>query len=142
MIQAKYIHIACLIIYAIFQFYQACSSFMVVFIEYKSYFDLNIKLLTVFHIVGLCSSSTCLILGSIKLNVKLIASAMLYLLYKVGFFFWHLQKTYNITIGCVEDRESFCDPERLTRFYQHILLFGKKFYIFINLPDQKLFQLI
>ena len=131
MIQAKYFHITCLIIYAVFQFYQACSSFMVVFIEYKSYFDLKIKLLTVFHIVGLSFSSICLILGSIKLNINLIASACLYLFYKVGFFFWHLQKTYNITIGCEETREAFCDPERLWRFYQHILLFSKNFILHI-----------
>jgi hypothetical protein len=123
---ARHFHVVCLLIYAGFQFYQAYSSSSAVFVEYKDHFNLNIKFLTAFHVVGLTVSSVLLILGSIKLRVKLIASAIPYLIYKVGFFFWHLPKAYDITIGCEETNDSYCDPHRLFRFYQHILLFRKK----------------
>lgn len=126
MISALHIHVVCLLVYAVFQFYQAYSAFSAVFIEYKHHFELKIKFLTAFHILGMLSSSVLLIFGSIKLKVKFIASALPYLIYKVGFFFWHLRKAYDITIGCEETRDSYCDPSRLLRFYQHISLFRKK----------------
>lgn len=123
---ARIFLIFCLIVYAVFQFYQAYSSFVTVFIEYKDHFEVKIKFLTVYHIFGLIISSVLLIAGGIKSKKILLLSALPYLIYKVGFFFWHLQKVYDLTIGCEETREAFCDPKRLIKFYQHILMFSKK----------------
>jgi hypothetical protein len=121
----RYFLVVCLIIYAVFQFYQSYSSFVTVFIEYKHHFEMKIKFLTGFNIFGMTTSSILLIVGGIKLKQNLLLSALPYLIYKVGFFFWHLRKAYDLTIGCEETRESFCDPKRLVKFYLHLLIFSK-----------------
>jgi hypothetical protein len=131
-------HVVCLIVYGLFQFYQAYSSSVTVFIEYKNHFEVKIKFLTGFHIFGLITSSILLIIGGLKLKRQLLLSALPYLIYKVGFFFWHLRKAYDLTIGCEETRESFCDPKRVFKFYIHLLMFCKK----INLPQRSIFKIL
>lgn len=123
---ARSFQVFCLIVYAVFQFYQGYSSFVTVFIEYKNYFEVQIKVLTAYHICGLVASSVFLIYGGLKLKANFLLIALPYLFYKVGFFFWHLPKAYDLTIGCKEtNSHEFCDPQRLMKFYQHIFIFSK-----------------
>lgn len=110
-----------LIAFAIFQFYQVYSSFVTVFIDYIHYYSNKIKILTGFNIVGLTTSSTLLIVGAIRSKANLLLIALIYLFYKVGFFFWYLKDFYYITIGC----EGSCDSNRLWIAYQHIAVFGE-----------------
>jgi hypothetical protein len=131
-------HVFCLMVYSLFQFYQAFSSYETVFVEYKTHFEVKIKFLTGFHIFGLITSSILLIVGGLKLRKKLLQSALPYLIYKVGFFFWHLRKAYDLTIGCEETRESFCDPKRVLKFYIHLLMFCKE----INLSQRSIFKVL
>lgn len=115
-----------LIIYAVFQFYQVYSSFVTVFIDYKDHFNLNIKLLTAFHEVGLITSSVLLIVGALKSKTNLLFGALIYLLYKFGFIIWHIGGFYDITIGCRESfKSSSCDPNRLSIIYLHIFISGE-----------------
>lgn len=133
--------VSSLIAFAIFQFYQVHSSFVTVFVDYRHHYSNEIKVLTVFNIVGLTISSTLLIVGAIKSKANLLLLALIYLFYKVGFFFWYLRDFYNITIGC----EGFCDSNRLWVAYQHIAVFGKTnlksarfwlhIYLFCSLPS-------
>ena len=117
--------VICLIIYATFQFYQVYSSFVTVFINYADYFDMSIKRLTVFHIVGLITSSVLLIIGAVKFKAICLIGALIYLLYKFGFIIWHFESFYNITFGCNESaKDSSCDPGRLSIIYQHLLITG------------------
>lgn len=118
----RHFNVFCLILYAIFQFYQAYSAFFAVFIDSKNY-EFSIKLLTAFQIFGFITSSVLLILGSLKRNGKLILCAMPVLIYKVAFFLWHLKRALEITILC---ESAACDRDRLLRFYQHIFIFRKK----------------
>lgn len=123
---ARSFQVSCLIVYAFFQFYQGYSSFVTVFVEYKHHFELKIKVLTAYHICGLVTSSVLLIYGGLKLKANLLLCSLPYLFYKVGFFFWHLRKVYDLTIGCEEtNSHEFCDPQRLMKFYQHIFIFCK-----------------
>lgn len=116
--------IVCLILYAVFQLYQVYSSFTVVFIEYGQHYDYKIKTLTGFNIVGLTLSSIFLIAGSFKSSVNLLLLALIYLFYKVGFFFWYIGDFYNLTIGC-DDKTTVCDSNRLWIIYKHLGIFGK-----------------
>lgn len=125
MFRERHFHVVCLLVFSVFQYYQAFSSAKAVFYEYSGHFTLKIKFLTAFHVFGFVTSSTLLIFGAIKLKTKYIASALPYLVYKVGFFFWHLRQVIEITIGCEETRESYCDTERLWKFYIHIFIFRK-----------------
>lgn len=105
-----------------FQFYQALSSFIFVFVESSEFYGASIKALTRFQIVGLIISSLCLIIGAIKSKVNLLIAGLCYLLYKVGFILWHFNAFYEITLNC---RDTNCDPNRLKVIYQHILISGK-----------------
>lgn len=115
-----------LIVYAVFQLYQVYSSFLKVFLDYKDHFNFDIKLLTVFHIVGLIISSVLLIVGALKSKTNLLLGALIYLLYKFGFIIWHIGGFYDITIGCRESiSASSCDPNRLSIIYLHIFISGE-----------------
>lgn len=114
--------VVCLIVYAMFQFYQAFSSLVFVFFESREYYGVEIKTLTSFQIVGLCFSSICLILGSLKSKVNLLIAGLCYLLYKVGFIIWHFKAFYEIALDCRDTNQSPCDPNRLKVIYQHIAI--------------------
>lgn len=125
--------VICLIVYAIFQIFQVYSSFVTVFITYADYYDVKIKRLTVFHIIGLTTSSVLLISGAVKLKANFLIGALIYLFYKLGFIVWHFEAFYNISFGCRESaKESSCDPNRLSIIYKHILITGLLTYSLIT----------
>lgn len=117
--------VVCLIVYAMFQFYQAFSSFIFVFFESSEYYGADIRALTRFQIIGLITSSICLIIGALKPKVNLLIAGLCYLLYKVGFILWHFKAFYEITLDCRDTNQSSCDPNRLKVIYQHILISGE-----------------
>src|SRR5690349_25032102 len=100
----------CLIIYAMFQFYQAFSSFMFVFYESGDHYGSDIKHLTRFQVVGCVVSSVCLIVGATKSNIQFLIAGLCYLLYKIGFIIWHFNKFYELTLDCRETSQTPCDP--------------------------------
>ena len=104
----------CLIVYAIFQFYQVFSSVKYVFFDSQSSDD--IKILSGCQAVAFTTSSILLIVGVIKPCSNCLIGALLVLLYKIAFTLWFIKSAYYVTIGC-DDRKSECDPERLKTFY-------------------------
>lgn len=118
---ARRLVVICLIAYALFQFYQVYSSFTLVFVDYGHYYSPNVKILTGINVVGMTLSSVLLIIGALKSKANLLLLALIYLIFKVGFFVWYLRDFYNITIGC----DGVCDPQRLWVAYKHLAVFGK-----------------
>lgn len=114
--------VICLIVYAIFQIYQICSSFATVFITEGDYYNKNKKYLTAFHITGMAISSVLLVAGALKLKANYLIGALAYLLYKLGFIIWHLDGFYRVTFGC--DAKVNCPSNRLPIIYQHFLIAG------------------
>lgn len=126
---ARHFVVICLIAYALFQFYQVYSSFTLVFVDYRHYYSLNVKILTGINVIGMTLSSVLLIIGALKSKANLLLLALIYLIFKVGFFVWYLRAFYNITIGC----DGVCDPQRLWVVYKHLAVFGKiKVYQIVN----------
>lgn len=126
--------VICLIVYAIFQFYQVYSTFNNVFVDYKNHYINNdkIKVLSVFNIIGLTTSSILLLVGALKSKPNFLIAALAYPFYKVGFFFYYLEEFYALTLGCEQSAEVTCDPNRLIVFYQHVLIFGEYFHVINN----------
>lgn len=118
---ARRLVVICLIAYALFQFYQVYSSITVVFVDYGHYYSLNVKILTGINVIGMTLSSVLLIIGALKSKANLLLLALIYLIFKVGFFVYYLRDVYKITIGC----DGVCDPQRLWVVYKHLAVFGK-----------------
>lgn len=115
-----------LIVYAVFQLFQAGSSFYTVFVAYEH--GLHIKFLVVFHLIAFTTSSVLLIWGASRAKPKLLFGALLFLFYKIGFAVWHFRKFYDLTFGCVDNGDdSSCDPNRLSIVYKHFFVSGMNF---------------
>lgn len=113
-----------LIVYAVFQLYQAGSSFYTVFVAYEH--GLNIKFLAIYHVIAFTTSSALLILGASRSNANLLIGALVFLFYKIGFAVWHFGRFYELTFGCVDKGEdSSCDPNRLYVVYTHFFVTGE-----------------
>lgn len=118
--------VICLIIYSIFQFYQTYSSIKFVFFEARGYYSTkpHIYALAIYHAIGYCSSSVCLIFGALQKKFKLLIFAQLFLIYKLAFMSWQFYDSFDETIGC-DSRHYECDPNRLMSFYKHCACFSE-----------------
>lgn len=118
--------VICLIIYSTFQFYQTFSSIKLVFFESRGHYSTqpHIHALVIYHAIGYCSSSVCLIFGSLKKKFKLLMFAQVFLIYKLAFMSWQFYDSFDETIGC-DSRKYECDPNRLMSFYKHCAFFSE-----------------
>jgi hypothetical protein len=123
MLPENKIIVSCLILYAFFQFYQVYSSFTSVYLDEDNNWQSHKHgLLTAFHIFGLLTSSILLIVGSLKSKPWLLVGGLSYLLYKLGFIFWHFGKFYDMTLGCDKN----CLPGHIAVFLKHLAVTGER----------------
>lgn len=123
MLGLKYFHIFFIIIYSFFQCYQIFSSVKVVFFDDKKYYSdkPGIQYLIIFQAIGMLISSAFLVIGSLKLKIKLLIGAICYLMYKLCFMSWQFIDALGPIAGC-NSKEYDCDPDRFFAIYRHLFI--------------------